>query len=106
MSASQPPNCRDPFDDILDAVISGDATQRDQVILNDTLRTDPVFKLIANRSPDDAELASQPTLSRFENQIDISSLSGYLVTGIRAVWPNVWIHVRGDGGFGNRTCMK
>ena len=41
---------------------------------HDTLRTDPVFKLIANRSPNDAHLASQPTLSRFENQIDIPSL--------------------------------
>src|SRR3954465_5248917 len=41
---------------------------------HDTLRTDPVFKLIADRSPTDADLASQPTLSRFENQIDIASL--------------------------------
>jgi Transposase DDE domain group 1 len=41
---------------------------------HDTLRTDPVFKLIAGRSPDDADLASQPTLSRFENAISIRSL--------------------------------
>src|ERR1700689_4508731 len=41
---------------------------------HDILRSDPVFKLIANRSPDAADLASQPTLSRFENSIDISSL--------------------------------
>jgi Transposase DDE domain group 1 len=41
---------------------------------HDTLRTDPVFKLIADRSPDDPALASQPTLSRFENAIDIPSL--------------------------------
>lgn len=41
---------------------------------HDTLRTDPVFKLLAGRSPDDADLASQPTLSRFENAIDIPSL--------------------------------
>ena len=41
---------------------------------HDTLRFDPVFKLIANRSPEDDDLASQPTLSRFENDIDISSL--------------------------------
>src|SRR5262249_4560434 len=31
---------------------------------HDTLRADPVFKLIADRSPDDDDLASQPTLSR------------------------------------------
>ena len=41
---------------------------------HDILRSDPVFKLIADRSPDDADLASQPTLSRFENQINIPSL--------------------------------
>ncbi len=34
---------------------------------HDTLRDDPVFKLIAERLPGDAALASQPTLSRFEN---------------------------------------
>jgi hypothetical protein len=41
---------------------------------HDTLRSDPVFKLIADRSPGDADLASQPTLSRYENAIDIPSL--------------------------------
>lgn len=34
---------------------------------HDTLRDDPVFKLIADRLPEDEALASQPTLSRFEN---------------------------------------
>lgn len=34
---------------------------------HDTLRSDPVFKLIAGKLPDDGPLASQPTLSRFEN---------------------------------------
>jgi len=34
---------------------------------HDALRDDPVFKLIADRLPDDEPLASQPTLSRFEN---------------------------------------
>jgi hypothetical protein len=32
---------------------------------HDVLRSDPVFKLICNRSIDGADLASQPTLSRF-----------------------------------------
>lgn len=40
----------------------------------DVLRSDPVFKLIAGRSPDDGDLASQPTLSRFENAISVRSL--------------------------------
>jgi len=38
------------------------------------LRSDAVFKLIAGRSPEAADLASQPTLSRFENAIGPKSL--------------------------------
>ncbi len=41
---------------------------------HDVLRGDPVFKMIAGRSPDGKDLASQPTLSRFENAIDVKSL--------------------------------
>src|SRR5262249_48052930 len=41
---------------------------------HDTLRHDPVFKLLAGRSPAADPLASQPTLSRFENAISIASL--------------------------------
>jgi hypothetical protein len=41
---------------------------------HDALRYDPIFKLIADRSPDADPLASQPTLSRFENAISIASL--------------------------------
>ena len=41
---------------------------------HDTLRSDPVFKLIADRLPEDRDLASQPTLSRFENAVTIADL--------------------------------
>jgi Transposase DDE domain group 1 len=41
---------------------------------HDTLRSDPVFKIIAGRLPDDPDLASQPTLSRFENAVTIPDL--------------------------------
>jgi hypothetical protein len=41
---------------------------------HDGLRSDPVFKLIAGRLPEDNDLASQPTLSRFENSISVRSL--------------------------------
>lgn len=41
---------------------------------HDTLRSDPVFKLAARRLPDDPPLASQPTLSRFENSVTIPCL--------------------------------
>src|SRR3954471_16728117 len=51
-------------------ILAGYEDQND----HDTLRTDPVFKLIADRSPEGDDLASQPTLSRFENAISIKSL--------------------------------
>ena len=41
---------------------------------HDVLRSDPVFKVVAGRSPNGNDLASQPTLSRFENAIDAKSL--------------------------------
>lgn len=40
----------------------------------EALRADPVFKLVCGRRPDGPDLASQPTLSRFENAISIASL--------------------------------
>ena len=51
-------------------ILAGYADQND----HDQLRYDPVFKLLAGRRPSDDELASQPTLSRFENAINIPSL--------------------------------
>jgi DDE family transposase len=41
---------------------------------HDTLRDDPVFKMIAGKLPEDDALASQPTLSRFENEVTPSML--------------------------------
>lgn len=41
---------------------------------HDRLRHDPTFKLIAGRAPDGPDLASQPTLSRFENFVSIATL--------------------------------
>jgi len=40
---------------------------------HDLLRSDPVFKLVCDRSIHDDDLASQPTLSRFENAIGTGS---------------------------------
>jgi hypothetical protein len=51
-------------------ILAGYADQND----HDQLRYDPVFKLLAGREPLDEALASQPTLSRFENSINIASL--------------------------------
>jgi hypothetical protein len=52
-------------------ILAGYEDQND----HDVLRSDPVFKLIADRSPDGEDLASQPTHSRFENAIDVPSLN-------------------------------
>jgi DDE family transposase len=51
-------------------IVAGYEDQND----HDALRSDAVFKLIADRLPDDDDLASQPTLSRFENAIGAASL--------------------------------
>jgi hypothetical protein len=51
-------------------ILAGYADQND----HDTLRSDPVFKLLADRLPDAPDLASQPTLSRFENAVTIPDL--------------------------------
>lgn len=160
-------------------ILAGYEDQND----HDTLRSDPVFKLLAGRLPTDKDLASQPTLSRFENAVSIGDLwrlrdvfvdkfiasfdvpprhltfdvdafddpthghqqltffhgyygnhqylpiaftcaendavvliglrhgtcapalgadddLRYLMSRLRAVWPDVEIHVRGDGGYG------
>lgn len=53
---------------------------------HDTLRDDPIFKLLADRMPEDEPLASQPTLSRFENGVTpamLQKLIDFLIqTGI------------------------
>ena len=51
-------------------ILAGYEDQND----HDTPRADPVLKLLADRSPEDDDLASQPTMSRFENAISIKSL--------------------------------
>jgi hypothetical protein len=51
-------------------ILAGYEDQND----HDALRSDAVFKLVAGRLPEDDDLASQPTLSRFENAMTPRSL--------------------------------
>jgi hypothetical protein len=52
-------------------ILAGYEDQND----HDTLRHDPIFQLLCDRLPEDeAQLASQPTLSRFENAISVKAL--------------------------------
>jgi hypothetical protein len=63
-------------------ILAGYADQND----HDAPRSDPVFQLLADRSPEGHDLASQPTLSRFENAISIPSLKW-----LRDVFPDQFI---------------
>jgi Transposase DDE domain group 1 len=46
----------------------------------DSLRHDPPLKLVCGRLPDEADLASQPTLSRLENAVDCKACYRLAVT--------------------------
>ena len=67
---------------------------------HDDLRGDPVFKIVAGRRPGDDELASQPTLSRFENSITPAMLQRLIdfnmTTGIERLKMHHgdWLHSR------------
>jgi len=71
---------------------------------HDTLRADPVFKLVADRSPDENDLASQPTGSHVEIVISIQSLKqlrAVLLVPFLASFDPPPRHLRpGTGGYG------
>jgi len=83
---------------------------------HDSLRDEPVFKLIADRLPSDPALASQPTLSRFENAVSTESLQKMIdltaalgvdddlervVAALHRANPTTRVHVRADAGVGS-----
>ena len=51
-------------------ILAGYEDQND----HDSLRSDPIFKLIAERLPNEIDLASQPTISRLENAVTAADL--------------------------------
>ena len=66
---------------------------------HDVLRSDPIFKLLCGRSTTGADLASQPTLSRFENAIDTRSffrLRDVLIDQFIAAFPSPPKHLTLD----------
>lgn len=94
----------------------------------DTLRADPLLKLVCGRLPESgADRASQPTLSRLENAVDrqscyrlaqalvavdqqererdgvpgrgVVAIPKRLMAAFRARWPGVRIDLRADSGF-------
>jgi hypothetical protein len=69
-----PHTCEHTFLEMVRSRVYGILADYEDQNDHDTLRADPVFKLIAGRAPDGDDLASQPTLSRFENSINCASL--------------------------------
>jgi hypothetical protein len=69
-------------------ILAGYEDQND----HDALRSDAVFKLIAGRLPTDDDLASQPTLSRFENGVTaggLLNLEAWFIERFATSWPRV-----------------
>ena len=68
--------CDHSIDEMLRQRLFGILADYEDCNDHDDLRADPLFKIIAGRCPDDEPLASQPTLSRFENSIKPLMLEG------------------------------
>jgi hypothetical protein len=67
----------------------------------DTLRADPLLKLVCGRLPDSGrDLASQPTLSRLENAIDRRTAER-----LAAVLVDVYVRARGRAGSPTRILL-
>lgn len=75
--------CEHSFEEMLRQRLFGILADYEDCNDHDDLRHDPIFKLVTKRLPDDEPLASQPTLSRFENSITpgmLFKLQSLLVT--------------------------
>jgi hypothetical protein len=66
----------------------------------DTLRSDPLLKLVCGRLPDEADLASQPTLSRLENAVDYKACYRLAVALVQ-----LYLQERGRDGLPERIVL-
>lgn len=88
--------CRDPFEDTLDAIISGDATSRDHTILNDTLRADPearrayirtmAFEAMVAREFAPLEAEADPAPARRRRWLAPLSIAATILLGAGLAW--------------------
>ena len=69
-----PPLTRPSLLSLVRQRISGSRADYEDQNDHDPLRSDPVFKLLADRLPEDSDLASPPTRSRFENAVSLPDL--------------------------------
>ena len=67
-------SCDHSFEEMLRQRLFGILADYEDCNDHSDLRHDPVFKIVTERLPNDDPLASQPTLSRFENSITPSML--------------------------------
>lgn len=65
-----------------------------------TLRSDPLLKLVCGRVPDEADLASQPTLSRLENAVDAKACYRLAVALV-----HLYLQERGRDGIPSRIVL-
>ena len=75
--------CHHAIDEMLRQRLFGILADYENCNDHDGPRTDPLFKVIAGRCPNDKPLASQPTPSRFENSVKpkmLEALRPLLVT--------------------------
>lgn len=66
----------------------------------DTLRHDPLLKLVCGRLPDEVDLASQPTLSRLENAVDRRACYHPAITLV-----DLYLQQRGEKGTPDRIVL-
>lgn len=66
----------------------------------DALRSDPLLKLVCGRVPTEADLASQPTLSRLENAVDAKACYRLAVALVR-----LYLQERGRDGVPDRIVL-
>ena len=70
----RPERARHTLQEMLRSRVYGIVAGYDDQNDHDVLRHDPIFRMVAGRRPDGEALASQPSLSRFENHVDIPDL--------------------------------
>lgn len=66
----------------------------------DAVRSDPLLKLVCGRCPDEADLASQPTLSRLENAVDFKACYRLAVALVE-----LYLQERGRTGIPDRIVL-
>lgn len=86
------PTVREMLRQRLFGIIADDEDGNDQ----DDLRDDPLFQMVVGKAPHEGPLASQPTLSRFENSITPQALPRLVDFQIKTGIERVRQHIQGS----------